>query len=494
MFPRKKRSLFSADSISTNVHRHLTRDLAQQSQVYVGEQDLAFFREVQTSDFLKKFVGSEDQAHLEAEAYHKFELTNSNLGCLEIPDIDGKPKASDSKVTRALRRARNLCNLVLGHLDVEDWFLHCQNSSGSSVGVPYSDTSPERKMTYPISVTESCLPIFESYRAWDGNFSQAVDELNCSYIGDRYDIVEGSRATTVAKSKTARRMIAIEPTANMFLQQGLMHLMYDRLKSYGLDVQTLPYTHQRLAREASVTNYLSTIDFSSASDCVSTKLLEVILPPRWLDAVNRVRSETMEINSKSLRLNMISTMGNACTFPLETLIFWSLGCAAVAESEGMNPLGIIISRKLRDRVSVFGDDCILPTSAALDFKEISSAVGFIVNDEKSFCGNEGFRESCGGDYYHGRNVRPFHLKDPSSLSRSSLEPWLYVILNRAIPLYRNIWGDLSYVYHGQVFSFIAGLFREYDLKLKIVPPFFPDDSGLRDTGDLLVSWSVILLG
>lgn len=37
--------------------------------------------------------------------------------------------------------------------------------------------------------------------------------------------------------------------------------------------------------------------------------------------------------------------------------------------------------------------------------------GFKLNEEKSFFGDEPFRESCGGDYFAGKPVRPFYLKE-----------------------------------------------------------------------------------
>jgi len=62
------------------------------------------------------------------------------------------------------------------------------------------------------------------------------------------------------------------------------------------------------------------------------------------------------------------------------------------------------------KISVYGDDLIYPIEALEDVRAGLEFFGFTVNKEKSFStGN--FRESCGKDYFFGRNVRPFYLKD-----------------------------------------------------------------------------------
>ncbi len=131
-------------------------------------------------------------------------------------------------------------------------------------------------------------------------------------------------------------------------------------------------------------------------------------------------------------------------------------------------------------VSVFGDDCILPTSDAASFMELAESVGFVVNKEKSFFDDApGFRESCGGDYLHGSNVRPFSLKAPTSTRRSALEPWLYIILNGILPKYISCFGSLRYIYDKALLEYLFSLFTKYKLKVKLVPSDFPDDAGLK---------------
>jgi hypothetical protein len=93
-------------------------------------------------------------------------------------------------------------------------------------------------------------------------------------------------------------------------------------------------------------------------------------------------------------------MGNGFTFPLETLIFFSLA-QACCESEDY------------EKVSVYGDDIIVPVYAVPLLTKVLTSCGFLVNASKSFSSGP-FRESCGKDYLLGTDVRPCYIKDALS--------------------------------------------------------------------------------
>jgi len=91
-------------------------------------------------------------------------------------------------------------------------------------------------------------------------------------------------------------------------------------------------------------------------------------------------------------------MGNAYTFELESILFYSLSIG-VCKTLGLTT----------ESVSVYGDDIIVPTTA---FDLLSSTLefcGFSVNSEKSYSVGP-FRESCGADWFCGMDVRPFYLR------------------------------------------------------------------------------------
>ena len=87
-------------------------------------------------------------------------------------------------------------------------------------------------------------------------------------------------------------------------------------------------------------------------------------------------------------------MGNGYTFELETLLFYCL-VEAVCGKDG--------------RLSVYGDDIICPSNRAAVVTRLLKFCGFSLNEDKSF--SEGFfRESCGGHFYRGVDVKPFYIE------------------------------------------------------------------------------------
>jgi hypothetical protein len=297
-------------------------------------------------------------------------------------------------------------------------------------------------------------------------------------------------------------MIAIEPTANMYLQQGLMRVMYKRLRKVGLDVTNLPRTHTALAQSGSITGKLATIDFSSASDCVSVSLVNYLFPEEWLRWLHNTRTTHIDVLGERVKLECYATMGNATTFPVETLVFWSLAVASYmyyTNSTAHRNSTLLARNRLPaqfelDGVSVFGDDCILPCDVSQHFIAVTTDLGFIVNEEKSFYdGKPGFRESCGGDYLYGREVRPLFIRAPTSNSKSALEPWLYTIWNGVNRKFISTFGPLKYVYGRETYKLISSLFAQYNLKVKVVPCDYPDDSGLvsPDSRRLLTCYGLV---
>lgn len=482
---------FQPHVIATKLHEAVTRDLTANSKGRLPHHTLLSSN--QTDEFLKKFTWGDltsngaTKGDLEAKTFEKFLNVNTHMAAfmdIDVPLTD-RIQSHTPFHEKVLLRARALMRSTLGYIEEDEMYARGRNSNGTSIGVPFSDTSNERKFTFPITVTEKCAPLLSRCMLYNEELSNAVKEFNRNYpIGDMVEIVQGSRATTVDKTDKIRRMIAIEPTGNMFLQQGLMSILYDRMAAVGLDVRYLPEDHRRRAQVASITGREATIDWTSASDCVSIGLLRWLLPPSWFDLLNKVRCDEITLNGAQVPLNMFSTMGNAGTFPLETLVFWTLGKAVEMSQMPGNSL----FPEWEDNevsVSVFGDDCIVRSEIASQFIETCQRYGFILNDEKSFYdGLPGFRESCGGDFLQGYSVRPFHLRGPTSDRLSSLEPWLYTIVNGLIPKYKSVFGSLNWVYNASFLRVVSSLFREYGFTLKCVPPDYPDDCGLLQSQDL----------
>jgi len=227
------------------------------------------------------------------------------------------------------------------------------------------------------------------------------------------NLVEGSELTFVPKDAGTSRPICIEPLLNGYLQKGIGSFLRKRLGLVGVNLRDQSI-NQRLARLC-FSNELSTVDFSSASDTIAWAVILDLLPFEWLDFLEYARCQYFRVGDSPpwYEFSKFSSMGNAYTFELESLIFYAIACAC-CEYEG-------IEYECGRNISVYGDDVILPQSIFDFYSEVCSYMGFSVNHEKSFHKGS-FFESCGCDYFEEHNVRPFHIKK----GLKTLEDYYYV--------------------------------------------------------------------
>jgi hypothetical protein len=216
--------------------------------------------------------------------------------------------------------------------------------------------------------------------------------------------VDSSRSSFVPKSEDISRMICTEPSLNMFFQLGVGNLIEERLKkSFNLDLSTQPEINQQLAQRGSIDGQYSTIDLSSASDSISLSLCKEIFPAWFFETLLEVRSPHTVLDGESVRLDMVSTMGNGFTFPLQTFIFSCLIRAAYRQCD------LHIDDKGLKNWACFGDDIIVDKLAYSSVVRLLGILGFQLNGSKSF--NEGhFRESCGADWFKGQPVRGVYIR------------------------------------------------------------------------------------
>lgn len=227
-------------------------------------------------------------------------------------------------------------------------------------------------------------------------------------------MVRGNRFTTAPKDATKDRPIAAEPSVNIFYQLAVGNAIRRRLKRVGIDLEFGQEIHRRKAMEASITGHLATLDLKNASDTVAYNLVRLLLPHRWFVLLSELRSPFTRMNKSDasflretkrdsvwVKLEKFSSMGNGFTFELETLIFW-----AISEYSSEQTLGA-----QREKCLVYGDDIICDSRAVRAITASLRFFGFTLNEEKSFASGP-FRESCGGDFWNGRSVRPFFQKEP----------------------------------------------------------------------------------
>jgi hypothetical protein len=238
-----------------------------------------------------------------------------------------------------------------------------------------------------------------------------------------YKVVAGNRLSFVPKTSEVSRSICTEPVLNMFFQKGIGHVLEKQLKRiFRIDLSSQPELNRRLARLGSIDGSFGTIDLSSASDSISLKMLRSILPEELLGLLEFARSPNVIYPDGSLdQLYMVSSMGNGFTFPLQTLLFSTI-VVACYRVLGISPT---YGKKGPTNWAVFGDDIIVRKDSYNVVARALKMFGFIVNDDKSF--NTGyFRESCGGDYFRGHDIRGVYCK---SLKHSAD---VYSVVNRLV--------------------------------------------------------------
>lgn len=291
---------------------------------------------------------------------------------------------------RTLTFARETVLRVLGEKpDLE--VLYGTFTNGASTSTGRSPVSIAAKFKMGADVTLPCLArfkeIFETCETWK------------QYRADiPFNIVKGGALFTVPKNSEIDRCAVKEPDLNMFCQKGIGAFIRKRLRQVlGQDLNDQS-RNQQLARKGSADGSLATLDLSSASDLISSEMVRALLPEPWYDLLDDCRSQTISIDGSYHDLNMFSSMGNAFTFELESLIFWAISNAV------MRQLG------LRGTISVYGDDIIVPRSGAGLLSKVLQYFGFIVNDKKSFWSGY-FRESCGKHWYKGMDVTPFYVRE-----------------------------------------------------------------------------------
>jgi len=275
--------------------------------------------------------------------------------------------------------------------------------------------------------------------------------------------VPGSKLCYVPKSIDISRTICTEPSLNMLFQKGVgKRLELVLRKRFGIDLRSQPSKNRELARIGSLDGTYGTIDLSSASDTISIGLLKEICPPEILKRLMSFRSPSVVLpDGKTVQLHMVSSMGNAFTFPLQTILFSSvvIGVYRALNIKVEYPFGTDLGN-----FAVFGDDIIVRREAYDYVIDILGRLGFKVNLDKSF--NDGsFRESCGSDFHCGINVRGIYCHSLKTKHD------LYSLINRL-----NVWSANHGVY---LKATIQNLMDKIGYRFNPIPPWEDDMAGVK---------------
>jgi len=273
------------------------------------------------------------------------------------------------------------------------------------------------------------------------------------------------KVITVPKTLKTPRIIAVEPAAMQYAQQGLLRSFRDALledsflsRIIGIEDQD---PNRVLACRGSHRGDLATLDLSEASDRVSYQHVRAMLEdfPELLWAVDASRSRRADVPGQGvLRLAKFASMGSALCFPFEAMVF-----ATVIFTGVQRELNTSLSRKqlvqlFSERVRVFGDDLIVPREFVLSVVDELSAFGHKVNVSKSFWIGR-FRESCGREYYDGQDVSIVKVREVLPTQRQNTSGVVSAVALRNQLYWAGLWKSADWMdnYLGKVLKYFPNV-------------------------------------
>lgn len=431
-------------------------------KVYFSNRDtISLIKEAQdVADAILRFSGSED---LPSNKFAKIAIyflgetglwTTGYTGMEEDVEVvlqllrfpkrfqptDGVPSNADAfwKRNQSMRgKVYNYNNIVIYRMRsfISEWTCSYENNHTHRRPSSGANLEGHKSLTEKVYYLSSIDPLAFPHNDFSGENTPEVFKFPVN------------RQEEVPKNYKVPRLIGIESEWTTFNATQIADALTSCLPEFvSVDDQD---RNQELAYRGSLDNSLATIDFSAASDSVSCSLASKIFPRniyrdllRWtavgpvqkcwfysnfsiktgLDAyqVGKVVNGIPVLNKLPISVlskmsqnpypnqitpvvkpgwgySMIATMGNRITFPLEEMVF----AAAIATALSFHGCDY---HDYIDQLAVYGDDCILPTEFAETFISICELIGFSVNTDKSYYGEEFYRESCGVEFFHGHEI------------------------------------------------------------------------------------------
>jgi hypothetical protein len=222
-----------------------------------------------------------------------------------------------------------------------------------------------------------------------------------------------AKVIAVPKDTRGPRLICVHPAEAIWIQQGLRRELERAISLPKALRGPWPKGHVhfddqsvngRIAKLSSLSGRYATLDMKEASDRISETLVQILFGRKY-KYFGCCRAQKFRIpklgSHKDLRGDIYSyaPMGNATTFPVQSLVFWAI-CVSSLQRQGFHQPGAVF---------VFGDDIIIPAECAEVVIDDLEAFGLLVNRTKSFW-RGAFRESCGVDAFKGVDVTPVRWK------------------------------------------------------------------------------------
>lgn len=228
-----------------------------------------------------------------------------------------------------------------------------------------------------------------------------------------------ARLICVPKTYDKPRLIAAEPVVHQYHQQALMRHLRKGL--HPLLRKVVDFNDQEPSRElalrASKTGEEATVDLSSASDRLSTWVVESFFDGNRSLLTHLLLTRSDEVYDpfylqESRHVKKFAPMGSATTFPVQSIIYATAAFAAVSVERGWDryPLRTLLAklRTVTGHIQVFGDDIIVPKESLPYLGLILSFLQLKINSRKTHYKGP-FREACGMDAYNGYKVTPVYI-------------------------------------------------------------------------------------
>ncbi|DAD50891.1 TPA_asm: RNA-directed RNA polymerase [ssRNA phage SRR5467090_2] len=390
-----------------NSFRHMLNSFATGKNVYFKDKYLLdeVFSKYLDESIVPADVRRDAAVNKFTQVNDRNAAVNLHLVMMELTERDlGWTDAS-----RLIKVARRLIARVLGPLKYPGVLMKSTFTNGASTRVRRGPAAACVKFTGEVHITD---PAIKHWLAMASGSRLSRLPLR---------IVQSSVLFTVPKKTEIDRVACKEPEGNALLQRSVGIAIRQRLRKVGINL--LDQTRNQDLAKRAVNEGLATIDLSSASDTVSTRVVEMLLPFDWWSLLSDLRVESTVLpDNRVLSLDLFSSMGNGFTFELESLIFWALA-TAVKRIGGY-----------RGEISVFGDDIIVPQTMARRFMRVLSLFGFVPNKKKTHVSGP-FFESCGRHYWCGLDITPFYFRKAVTTL-----PEMINILNRLLEWDGREWG------------------------------------------------------
>lgn len=487
---KTKKKTFSVDRLMLNVASSLVRDfrtnlndvsfcsdflnglragnvadIRRLAPAVDDQMDAATFKATyQMASLLKRYRFETDlfsDKELSDMAIASFRETQSRLANLDFDSLD-------TFSNEILDRAARYISRVLGEYSDEEHRNLCRFGRKASVGIPARLACEAARWELPISGSPEQIAWFDSEMSqvpcvqdyWQRQLDSDPSEEKRSI----YRTTSSLALVLVPKTFKSLRSIMPNTTIGTYMSYGLGEIMRKRLKREGYDIRRLQMRHRYLAQSGSVHGLYTTADLSSASDSISVALVKRLFPPDWFEILLKSRiGEVALPDGSTVQSLTFCTMGIGYTFPLQTLVFLALLKAIESCFWAWNNRRVI---------SVYGDDLIYSSRMHEYVTHFFPKFGFVLNVDKTFTTGH-FRESCGGDYFHGVDVRPFQPRSgPANVGSKSYEAILYKLVNTLLAR----WSEYEI---GGTLDFLTSEVESTCGKCKLVPCDFPDDAGIK---------------